>query len=380
MQFILFVNHICQPILLYLNCNLQIIAMNIKEIFAERIKSARLMNGFSLQDLANDMDNIISRQALHKYEKAEVIPDAEKINKLSKALNVNPDYFFRTTKVELSDIEFRKIDKLPKKEEKIIKEKAKEYLSRYLELEEIIGLENKFENPLNDYPEITTYQQVNKAAEILRDKWSLGRDAIYNIVELLEDKNIKILKLEVSENIDGLQAYVNGNIPIIAYNTRKVNKPDRIRFTLLHELAHLLLKFGDITEKQKETLCHQFSGAMLLPKETIKDELGAHRNKLSTLELTNIKKQYGISMQAIVMRANECKIINDSYTKQFFFFINQMNWKIDEPVEYQGIEESNRFEKLLFRALIEDQISMSKAASLSNLTLSEFKREYQPVF
>ena len=56
----------------------------------------------------------------------------------------------------------------------------------------------------------------------------------------------------------------------------------------------------------------------MLPEETIKTELGAHRNKLSTLELGNIKKQYGISMQAIVMRAKVCKIINENYTKQFF--------------------------------------------------------------
>jgi predicted HTH domain antitoxin len=48
--------------------------------------------------------------------------------------------------------------------------------------------------------------------------------------------------------------------------------------------------------------------------------------------------------------------------------------------QYQGAEESNRFEQLLFRALIEDQISMSKAASLSNRSLAEFKKEYQPIF
>lgn len=200
------------------------------------------------------------------------------------------------------------------------------------------------------------------------------------MVELLEDKNIKVVKLDVDEDFDGLQTFVNGNIPVIAYNIRKANKKDRIRFTLLHELAHQLLKFGNITEHEKETLCHQFSGAMLLPEETIKTELGAHRNKLSTLELGNIKKQYGISMQAIVMRAKVCKIINENYTKQFFFFMKQMNWKVDEPVEYQGVEESNRFEQLLFRALIEDQISMSKAASLSNQSLAEFKKEHQPMF
>lgn len=354
--------------------------MDIKAVFAERFKSARLMNGFSLQDLADALDNILTRQALHRYEKGEVIPDAEKISKISKILNVTPDYFFRTTKIELNDIEFRKLDKLPKKEADMIQEKTKEYLTRYLELEEIIGLENKFEHPLKDYPEITSYEQVNRAAEIIRKKWSLGKGPIYNIVELLEEKNIKIVKLDVSVNFDGLQAFANGNIPVVAYNVRLANKPDRIRFTLLHELAHMLLKFGDITNKQKETLCHQFSGAMLLPEETMKAELGAHRNKLSSLELANIKKQYGISMQAIVMRANECGIINDHYTNQFFSFMKQMNWRVDEPAEYRGAEESNRFEQLLFRALIEDQISISKAASLSNRSLAEFKKEYQPMF
>ncbi len=352
----------------------------MKAVFAERFKSARLMKGFSLQDLADAIDNKLSRQALHRYEKGEVIPDAEKIHLLGNALNVSPDYFFRTTKVELSEVEYRKLSKMPQKEASIIKEKTKEYLSRYLELEEILGLPNEFDNPLKNTGVITHYEQVNKAAKQLREAWNLGNGAIFNVVEILEDKNIKVVKLDVDEDFDGLQTFVNDTIPVVAYNLKKANKLDRIRFTLLHELAHLLLKFGDVTERQKETLCHQFAGAMLLPEETLKAELGEHRNKLSSLELGNIKKQYGISMQAIVMRAKDCGIINDHYTKQFFFLIKQLNWKVDEPVEYQGVEESNRFEQLLFRALIEDQISMSKAASLSNQSLAEFKKEHQPMF
>jgi Zn-dependent peptidase ImmA (M78 family)/DNA-binding XRE family transcriptional regulator len=354
--------------------------MEIKEIFSERFKSARLMKGFSLQDLADALDNQLSRQALHRYEKGEVIPDTEKINLLSKALNVNSDYFFRSTKVALGEVEFRKLSKMPQKEASIIKEITKEKLSRYLELEEILGLPNEFEDYLKDFEIVTKYEQVNRAAELLREKWGLGYDPIFNIVELLEDKNIKVVDLRVNDDFDGLQTRVNGTIPVVAYNANKINKPDRIRFTLLHELAHLLLKFGDITERQKETLCHQFAGAMLLPEKTLKKELGEHRNKLSINELGNIKKQYGISMQAVVMRAKDCGIINDHYTKQFFFLIKQMNWKVGEPVEYQGVEESNRFEQLLFRALIEEQISMSKAASLSNQSLAEFKKEHQPMF
>lgn len=352
----------------------------MKEIFAERFKSARLMKGFSLQDLADALDNQLSRQALHRYEKGEVMPDNDKINQLSKVLNVNPDYFFRTTKVELGEISYRKLEKMSQKEASIIKEKTKEYLSRYLELEEILGLRNEFEDHLKDFGIITSYQQVNKASKLLREKWSLGNGAIFNVVEILEDKNIKVVKLDVDEDFDGLQTFVNNTIPVVAYNLKKANKPDRIRFTLLHELAHLLLKFGNVTERQKETLCHQFAGAMLLPEETIKAELGEHRNKLSSLELANIKKQYGISMQAIIMRAKDCGIINENYTKQLFFFFKQMNWKVDEPYDYEGVEQSNRFEQLLFRALIEDHISMSKAASLNNQTLADFRKEHQMAF
>lgn len=351
--------------------------MEIKSIFADRFKSARLMNGFSLQDLANAIDNKLSRQALHRYEKGEVMPDSEKISMLSKALNVNIDYFFRPTKVELGNIEYRKNNKVSSKDSTRISEQTKEYLSRYLELEEILGIPNKFTNPLEHLAPITEYSQANEAANILREKWQLGKGPLPNIVELLENKKIKVLKLELPENLDGLQTRVNEDIPVIVYNLNKTNKPDRVRFTLLHELAHLLLKFGDITEKEKETLCHEFSGAMLLPEETIREELGVHRSKLSTMELGNLKKQYGISMQAIVMRAKACGIISDKYTSQFFSFMDQMNWRIDEPIEYIGVEESYHFEQLLFRALIEDQISMSKAASLSNKSLIEFKKEHQ---
>ncbi len=351
--------------------------MNPKSNFSARLRSARLMNGFSLQDLANALENKLTRQAIHRYEKGEVIPDPETINLLAQALQIRPDYFSRVTKVELGEIEYRKLKKVSQKEVTVINETTREYLSRYLELEEILGIAKEFENPLKHLGPITNYDQVNEAAQTLRDKWSLGTGPLFNVVELLEDKNIKVIKLNVADDFDGLQTFVNNAIPVVAYNERKANKPDRIRFTLLHELGHLLLKFDTLKEKEKETFCHQFAGAMLLPDEAIKKELGLHRNKLSSLELGNIKKQYGISMQAIVMRAKACGIINDHYTKQFFFWIRQMNWKVDEPVDYQGIEESNRFQQLLFRALIEDQISISKASSLLNKSVAEFRKVYQ---
>lgn len=346
----------------------------MNNIFAERFKSARLLSGLSLQEVADSLKKKVTRQAIYRYEKGEVVPDSETLDELSTLFNVRPDFFFRTTQVKIGEVEYRKL-KISAKEENKIKEQTKDYLSRYLEIEEILGIKTEFVNPLKDYPKVSAYSHVNEAANFLRKKWKLGTNAISNIAELLEDQHIKILKIHAKDEFSGLQTYANGTTPVIAYNENQIHKKDRIRFTLIHELAHLLLKFDELPHKQIENLCHQFAGAVLLPELILKQELGEFRKRLSIDELGNVKKQYGISMQAIVMRANVCGIVNNNYKRQFFNMMNENNWRIDEPVDYEGNEESGRFDQLIFRALSEELISISKAAALKNMTLAEFKKQ-----
>lgn len=306
------------------------------------------------------------------------MPDSDMLAIISESLNVRPDYFFRDTTVELGKIEYRKLKRMSAKEETKVAEITREYLSRYLELEEILGIRLDYKNPLESQPVISQYEQVNTAAAELRKKWHLGCDPIYNVAELLEDKGIKVVKVTADYAFDGLQTWVNDSIPVIAYNAAKHQKPDRIRFTLLHELAHLLLQFEDsLSHGEKERLCHQFASAVLLPESTIKAELGERRNKLSLKELGNIKRQYGISIQAIAMRAQACGIVTEGYMRQFWFMMNHNGWRTDEPPSYNytGQEGSCRFDQLLYRALVEEQISMSKAAALKDQPLAQFRKE-----
>ena len=348
----------------------------MNQTFSDRFRSARVLNGLSLQDLADKLNNKVSRQALHKYEKGDVMPDSEMIQLLSDALNVKPDFFFRETNIVMSEIEFRKLKNLPAKDEQRIIEEVKDTLSRYLELEEILSIQTKFVNPLiGKLSAINSFKDVDVAAKIVREAWNLGEDPISNSLELLEDNHIKIVEVKAGESFDGMQTWVNENIPVIAINTDKVKSSDRKRFTVIHELAHLLLPINHLPERKKETYCHQFAGAFLLPAETAYKELGKGRSKLMIQELAVLKKQYGISIQAIVMRAKDLEIITNGYCSQFFFYLNQMGWKVNEPIEYTGEETSDRFTQLLFRALGEELISMSKAAALNNQSLAEFREK-----
>ncbi|WP_431215518.1 hypothetical protein ACQ86N_12985 [Puia sp. P3] len=110
----------------------------------------------------------MSRQALHKYEKGEVIPDSEMMKDLTDALGLKQDYFFRESLVELGPLEFRKLKGLLAKEQSRIIELTKDVLSRYLELEEILGMESGFINPLAGRKVISTFEEVEKAAADLR--------------------------------------------------------------------------------------------------------------------------------------------------------------------------------------------------------------------
>lgn len=345
----------------------------MNQLFAERFKSARLLNGFSLQDLSDNLGKKITRQALHKYEKGEVIPDSEMLDLICEALNVRPDYFTRETIVELGTINFRKLELFPSKEQNSIIERTREVLGRYLELEEILGLKKIFEHPAPDL-RINSPQDIEVFANEIRKQWKLGIGQIANVAELLEENNIKVLELDAKDGFDGLQTWVNGKeVPVIVLNVGKLKSNDRKRFTAFHELGHLLLPLDDIDDKLAEKYCHRFAGAMLFPEEAIKKEIGNKRNKISIQELGLLKGQYGISIQALIYRLAELDVISEHYKKYFFQYINQMGWKIEEPYEYEGKETSSRFEQLIYRALSEDIISMSKAASLKNMKLAEFR-------
>ena len=201
----------------------------MSNLFSERFKSARLLNGFSLQDLSNELGNSISRQALHKYEKGEVITDSEMMAKLCKVLKVQPDYFFREKSVNISinKYNFRKKDDLPVKEQNKIIETSNDVLSRYLEIEDIIGLNSSFTNPLSRFKEITSIDDIENASLKVRKSWNIGLGAICNSIELLENNNIKVISVESDDKFDGMQAWYN-NSPIIIINRLSRSEERRV--------------------------------------------------------------------------------------------------------------------------------------------------------
>lgn len=331
------------------------------------------MKGFSLQDLANELGNSVTKQALSKYENGLMKPNAEGLSLLCRILDVRPDYFQRESNIDLGTLEFRKLQKLSIKEKERIEQRTIDALERYCELEDLMGLETEFKNPLKGR-KIKVAADVNAAAEFLREEWALGRGPIKNVIELLEDNGIKVIELESDLAFNGLSAFANKKHPVIVLNARLKDHLDRKRFTALHELGHLVLEFNSaLDNKLKESFCHTFASAMLMPAEYFKRQLGENRQRIVLQELVLLKMEFGASIQAILYRAKALDIISESYFKYYMTVLSARKMKKDEPWKLPGNEQSNRFMQLLYRALGEEIISTSKAAALANLKVADLR-------
>lgn len=331
------------------------------------------MSGYSLDELAAQLNNLVTKQALSRYEKGEMKPGSNVLLALCKALNVRMDYFSREPKISLENIEFRKLKKLPAREKNKIIQQTIDFLERYLELEEILGIESTFSNPFKDLP-INNNHDVEILVTRLRQAWDLGTDPLYNVIELMEDHEIKVMEVDAPLDFSGMSTWINNKVPVMVLNKNHDEVLDRKRFTALHELGHLMMpQIVHCDEKTREKYCNYFAGAMLMPSEIFKKELGGKRSKVLFTELEAIKKQYGISYQAIMYRAKDLGVVSEFYFRQFMFTMSSLDYKRNEPVKYIGYEKSNRFSQLLSRAVAEEIISSSKAAALNNQRLAEFR-------
>ncbi|PIV94726.1 MAG: DNA-binding protein [Flavobacteriaceae bacterium CG17_big_fil_post_rev_8_21_14_2_50_33_15] len=350
------------------------------DIFGSRLRSARMIAGLSLRELSEKIDNEVTKQSLSKYENGLMQPSSEVLFSLSEALNLKVDFFLKNNFVEFKSVDFRKKRSLSKKDEEAILEKARLYYENYSEIENILGIGNSFHNPIEDLL-IQNFDDIERAAEVLRESWELGSQPISNLIEMLESVGIKVYTIEHGEDIDGVAIEVEGGSPLVIINT--ANKPlERLRFTIIHELGHSLLKFTQAIlddERLMEKMCHYFASCFLIPKSKLIEMIGGvKRTYIKINELIAIKEYFGISIRALVYRLQQIEIINTNYHKRWSIWLNNTYGSKNEPGNYVGIEKSYRFMQLIDRALSEELISVSKAAGLSNLSVSDIKR-MQPI-
>jgi Zn-dependent peptidase ImmA (M78 family)/DNA-binding XRE family transcriptional regulator len=348
----------------------------MNNIFANRLIAARKMAGLSLQGLADKLGNVVTRQSLNKYEQGKMKPESNLIIQLANILNVSVDYFFATPEIsiDLLNIDFRKYSsKLKKSEEEAVIEKSKEFLERYIGLENLINLRDSPEY-FNCTEIISNDDDAEKAARKLRQEWNLGYDPIPDVVIMLEDKGYIVIEVNATKGFDGMKADLYDKKIIVLRETDNNDDVVRKRFTALHELAHHSLICNDkLSGREKERICHSFASAVLYPEEMARKELFNERFHFYQKELELIKERWGISFPAIFARALRLGIINQDVYKRLNINYRARNLHLNEPATFLSKEEPVRFQHLIYKALGKSLISVNDAAFYAGKSVWEFR-------
>ena len=344
-------------------------------VFPARLRAAREMADLSLQDLANISS--LSKQAISKFENAQLRPSSDAVVKLARALNVSQDFLFEEelveTNITLASVSLREKSKIIIDEFEAIKRETVDYIVRLIELENIADSKQDFKNPISDII-IQTKKDVEKAAKQLRKKWNLGNVQIPNVVELLEDKGIKVYEVNRSEKFEGFAAWA-GKIPVIVINSA-IKEITRIRFTTMHELGHIVLQFLEgLDDDVKERLCDSFSGELLFPKEAIIIEFGHTRTKVTIEELKYLKEKYGISILAIMYSTYQAGVIDSKTYNLWKMYYNQWFAEEKDFGKFNSEEKPQRFNKLLYSCIIEEKTSLGKASVLAGVKEGMLKKK-----
>jgi Zn-dependent peptidase ImmA (M78 family)/transcriptional regulator with XRE-family HTH domain len=334
-------------------------------MIGQRIRQARTIAGLSQDEVAlalGERGVSLTKAALSKYERGASVPRASLLKQMGEVLHVPGEYFLREPGVSITWIAFRKRAEVGTREQEHVKAVAAERVEAYVKLRESLTHEAAAPFP-NGLP-CATLDDAEAAAGSLRKAWNLDDLPIDSMTDLIEDKEGIVVELAGSEDaVDGLAGIANERHPVVVVDPTVAD--DRKRFTLAHELGHLLMvNTAGKSTTDVERLANRFASAFLVPKEIAVKELGAKRTRLSFEELELLKMKHGLSMQAWIFRARDCGIIDDQHFRFLFDQMSRLGMRRTEPVKYIGRECPQRFRQMVLRALAEGLLNQQQALAL----------------
>lgn len=329
----------------------------------KRLQQLRLARNLSLEALAIEMGGMVTKQAIWKYENGKANPSPSVLSKLASALGVNASHLLTEPSVRVEFIAYRKSAYLLEKDRQVLKSSIEEALENRVKVMDLVGQSDAPKIPIKAFP-VDRIEDAEEAAEQMRMEWQLGSAPIHNATATLEENSICVMSVEANEDFDGISALVYDNedrLKTAALVTRSNIAGERQRLNLTHELGHLVLDVSEGVDEERAAF--RFGAAFLAPATRIYQEVGERRALVQLREFLFLKRQFGLSIQALIHRLLDLNIINDSYYSQWFARINKYGWKKEEPEE-RPFEVSYWLERSLLRLVAEGVMGKREAESI----------------
>jgi Zn-dependent peptidase ImmA (M78 family)/transcriptional regulator with XRE-family HTH domain len=159
-----------------------------------------------------------------------------------------------------------------------------------------------------------------KAASHVRLLWQMPRGPVVNLIEIIERAGGLVIHCDFGvDAMDALYQPAPQLPPLFWMNS---NKPfDRARFSLAHELGHVVMHHVYTEAAMAEEEADKFASAFLMPRADFRSECVT---RLDFPMLAQLKQRWRVSMAAIVRRAHDLNAISDSQYRSILIRMSNM--------------------------------------------------------
>lgn len=335
---------------------------------------ARDARALTQAELARRLE--IGQGTLSKYEAGLLIPPDHVVDQIARVLGY-PRSFFHQSGVPYGfpPFHFRKRKKLGMRaldrivaEMNIRRMHVKKLLHSYEHGDGLFIPEIDFEEYQGTAKTRVTIEDV---ARHVRESWMVPKGPIGNMVSLIEDHGGIVIPCDfgtdlidaMSQRIDGMPVlfFVNSNSPA-----------DRVRFTLAHELGHMVLHTLTLKEDSAmEAEADHFAGAFLVPA----DECRVQLKRFDLRHLANLKLYWKVSMQVLATRADQLNLITPYQKRSFWIELGRLGYRKREPNE-PPIERPSALLRMVSFHQRKLRYSNAEIAQLLDVLPAEFERMY----
>jgi Zn-dependent peptidase ImmA (M78 family)/transcriptional regulator with XRE-family HTH domain len=342
------------------------------------MKLARQAAGLSTRAVAERLAprHSVSHQTIANYEKAATQPTLPLLADLAAVYGKDLNWFLERGSV-WTGVRYRHLkSKVRPADKQQFEQSAARWLNAYIRTEEYVGDRLKAEYELpggNGLPK-----------EVARKTRSLmgldERAPVPSAIEVLEKFGVRVIEVDTEAAIDGMAGHLDGRACVVL---KPSAAHDRTRLNAMHELFHLVLEHcarGPVIDysahdvKRTEDDAFEAASYFLMPESELEE---AFRGR-SMVRLVEYKKRYGISLAAMIYRAEKSGILKSTEAKWLWMQFAQRGWRTAEPGEVRA-DRATRFEQLVDGLVLNKNVTYEFVASIAGVEAVELQRRVDAV-
>jgi Zn-dependent peptidase ImmA (M78 family)/transcriptional regulator with XRE-family HTH domain len=196
---------------------------------------------------------------------------------------------------------------------------------------------------------IEQFRSAEHVAGLVRAQWQMPAGPVQNLTRAVEAAGVVVVHSTLGGSaVDGVTFRAPGLPPLIVLNRDQPS--DRMRFTLAHELAHLVMHHDQPTQSMEQE-ANEFASAFLLPARDIRPSF---TRRIDLRLLAELKPVWRVSMASLLMRARSLNLLACNQERYLWQQFSITKIKQREPAELDFSVETPSILPELFDAHIRE--------------------------